>query len=109
MMLHKCANSDCAHPFRRLTEGKLFLAEIQGSCPPEQTAARWDGQALHRVEHFWLCEQCACVLTLSFEKGRGMVTVPLPDGVRKRPVGVHDGVTVGSVALPVEHSLLRRA
>jgi len=42
-MLHKCANPDCVRPFRRLTEGKLFLIEIGGSCPPGQTVARWDG------------------------------------------------------------------
>jgi len=108
-MLHKCANPDCVRPFRKLTEGKLFLIEINGSCPPGQTAAKWDGQTPHRIEHFWLCQQCASVLTLSFEKGRGMVTVPLPEAVRKRPAGVHDAETVTNVARPVERALLKLA
>jgi len=108
-MLHKCANPDCVRPFRKLAEGKLFLIEIAGSCPPGRTATKWDGQTLHRVEHFWLCEPCASVLTLAFEKGRGMVTVPLPEAVRKRPSGVYGGATAASVARPAEQSLLRRA
>jgi len=104
-MLHKCANPDCVRPFRKLTEGKLFLIEINGS---GQTAG-WDGQTPHRIEHFWLCQQCASVLTLSFEKGRGMVTVPLPESVRKRPASVQHEETVRNVARPVEHALLKRA
>ncbi|MGA8153495.1 MAG: hypothetical protein WB952_21265 [Terriglobales bacterium] len=108
-MLHKCANPDCARPFRRLAEGKLFLFEMAKSLPLGQAEAKWDGQAPPRVEHFWLCEQCAAVLTLSFEKGRGMVTVPLPEAVRKRPASMCDAATVPQVERPPEHSLLKRA
>lgn len=107
-MLHKCANPDCVRPFRKLAEGKLFLIEIASSCPPGEPAG-WDGSTPHRVEHFWLCEQCASVLTLSFDKRRGMVTVPLPEGVRKRPASMHQGATLGSVPCAAEPPLLRRA
>ncbi len=31
-----------------------------------------------RVERYWLCDCCSSLLTLTFERGRGMVTVPLP-------------------------------
>lgn len=108
-MLHKCANPDCVRPFRRLAEGKLFLIEIAGACPSGRTAARWDGQTLHRVEHFWLCEQCASVLTLSFDKGRGLMTVPLPEAVRKRPASVLNAATVGNMAHSGENTLLKHA
>jgi len=81
-MLHKCANPACANPFRKLSEGKLFLVEMERSDP--QAPVNGDGRGLHRIEHFWLCDQCAAVLTLSFERGRGMVTVPLPED-RRRP------------------------
>ena len=30
------------------------------------------------MERFWLCDGCSSLLTLTFERGRGMVTVPLP-------------------------------
>ena len=107
-MLHKCANPGCIRPFRRLTEGKLFLIEINAACSPEQAGTRRDVQAPHRIEHFWPCEECAAVLTLSFEKGRGMVTVPLPESMRKRP-GVVSNPPIGNATLPAEQALLKRA
>ena len=108
LMLHKCANPGCIRPFRRLTEGKLFLIEINASCSPGQSGSRRDGQTPHRIEHFWLCEECAAVLTLSFEKGRGMVTVPLPESIRKRP-GAVCNTEAGNAAGPAEQALLKRA
>lgn len=84
-MLHKCANPDCANPFRRLSEGKLFLLEADGGHAAGDDRNGFSRQA-HRIEHFWLCNQCAAVFTLSFERGRGMVTVPLPQAARKKPV-----------------------
>jgi len=102
-MLHKCANPACSRPFRHLAEGKLFLIEVDGSFP---AARKSDGPAGHRVEHFWLCEPCASVLTLSFDRGRGMVTVPLPEVVRKRPAAVSE-LRIPSLA--AKHPARRRA
>ncbi len=73
-MLHKCANPDCSHPFRRLSEGKLFLVESRPKVEPE--AKRW---ASRRIEHYWLCGECAPLLTLCYQQGRGIVAVPLPE------------------------------
>jgi hypothetical protein len=109
MMLHKCANPNCAHPFRKLSEGKLFLAEVGSWRSPESTTAKWDDRTPPRVEYFWLCDQCACVLTLSFEKGKGMVTVPLPEAVRKRPVAVREAAGVRHLLPGMEHPFLKRA
>jgi hypothetical protein len=88
-VLHKCANPACPNPFRKLSQGKLFLVDTQ---PPEDSEARrvrWKGQPTHRVEYYWLCDQCAFTFTLSYEKGRGVVAVPRT-GVSKRmsPVAV---------------------
>lgn len=83
-MLQKCANPSCLNPFRRLSEGKLFLVETQNQ-PSNGAARRWDGAMPHRIEHFWLCSQCAAVLTLAFEKGKGLKTVPLPRVDKKKP------------------------
>jgi hypothetical protein len=83
-MLHKCANPNCANPFRRLSEGKLFLLATDGDHVASDRD-QFSGQS-RRIEHFWLCDQCAAVFTLSFERGRGMVTVPLPVAVRRKPV-----------------------
>jgi hypothetical protein len=83
-MLHKCANPVCANPFRRLSEGKLFLVETDRFTSSRLTLRRWDDGVQRRVEHFWLCAQCAAVLTLTFEKGKGLKTVPLPNPARKK-------------------------
>jgi hypothetical protein len=89
-VLHKCANPNCLSPFRKLSQGKLFLVDTQ--LLPEAPAAgraRWRCQPARRVEYYWLCDQCAFALTLSYEKGRGVVAVPRPERAEKRPpVGV---------------------
>lgn len=82
-MLHKCANPTCPNPFRRLSEGKLFLVEMEDGDPRNRLRARLDGKIPHRIEHFWLCSDCASVLTLSFQRDRGVVPIPLSQTVEK--------------------------
>jgi hypothetical protein len=79
-MLHKCANPDCPRTFRSLNHGKLFLLEtdrsadqISGAIPMRRRV-----KVAPSVERYWLCDGCSALLTLTFERGRGMVTVPLP-------------------------------
>jgi hypothetical protein len=86
-MLYKCANEACSAPFRRLREGKLFQVETEyftpaNSLEPLQRRQRpW-----RRVEHYWLCDACCAHITLTFDRQRGVITVPLPDGRGKRTV-----------------------
>lgn len=77
-MLHKCANPDCSIPFRHLREGKLFLAENE-HLPRRRSGSRRTRMAasLRRLEHYWLCAQCAQQFTLAYDAERGMITVPL--------------------------------
>lgn len=84
-MLHKCANPDCRAPFRKLSDGKLFLVEMEAFEESRLKRAHWRGQPVHRIEYYWLCDQCAFAFTLSYEKGRGIVTVPRPDVTKKKP------------------------
>jgi hypothetical protein len=83
-VLHKCANPACHNPFRKLSQGKLFLVETEPLKGLELRRANWRGKSSHRIEYYWLCDQCAFVLTLSYEKGRGVVTVPRPEFARSR-------------------------
>ncbi len=79
-MLHKCANPACTSLFRSLSLGKLFLLETENGealTPLVASRSRRD-RSLRHVERYWLCDSCAGLLTLTFEPGRGMVTVPLP-------------------------------
>jgi hypothetical protein len=84
-VLNKCANPACLVPFRKLSQGKLFLVETEPLDGSELRRAHWRGQSSHRIEYYWLCDQCAFSLTLSYEKGRGVVTVPRPEVEKKRP------------------------
>jgi hypothetical protein len=88
-VLHKCANPACPSRFRKLNQGKLFLVDTQPLESSEARRTRSRGQS-HRVEYYWLCDQCAFAFTLSYEKGRGVVAVPRIE-VNKRmpPLGVH--------------------
>jgi hypothetical protein len=84
-VLHKCANPACLVPFRKLSQGKLFLVETEPLQGSELRRAHWRGQASHRIEYYWLCDQCAFALTLLYEKGRGVVAVARPEVTKKRP------------------------
>ena len=95
-MLHKCANPACLSPFRKLSQGKLFLVETEPLEGSEARRAHWRGQCSHRIEYYWLCDQCAFVLTLSYEKGRGVVTVPRPEVAKKRPAAAAHAVEMPS-------------
>lgn len=87
-MLQKCANPACASPFRRLSEGKLFLAEVQ---PLADGARRrgWDERGAQRIEHFWLCGECANTLTLTFDVHRRAVPVPVAPKKRASSAPAH--------------------
>ena len=84
-MLHKCANPDCPSIFRRLSQGKLFVVETDNSTAASEPATR-KTRSERRVERYWLCDCCSSLLTLSFERGRGVVAVPLPAGNTHVPV-----------------------
>jgi len=88
-MLSKCANSRCAKPFLRLREGKLFLVETEHvtkpgeSVPPPFVRAR---QPQRRVEHYWLCDECAVFWTLIYDRDNGVALIPLPRPAVSVPV-----------------------
>ena len=86
-MLYKCANESCNAPFRRLREGKLFQVETEffSGHDASSHAAR-KGRPTSRVEHYWLCDACSRFVTLRFDRARGVITVPLPDGLGKKTV-----------------------
>ncbi len=71
-MLSKCANPDCAAPFIYLRDGKLF--QINTAVGPQLVS---EGRPPQHMEYFWLCGQCAGNMTLAYQRGKGVVTVPL--------------------------------
>ncbi|MGA9040410.1 MAG: hypothetical protein WB421_07735 [Terriglobales bacterium] len=88
-MLYKCANPPCVNLFRSMHQGKLFVveSESQDSQGPEPTNGTRKNRPLHRVEHYWLCNDCFPVVTLTFSKGLGLIMVPLlPPQLTTAPV-----------------------
>ena len=73
-MLSKCANPSCSASFRYFHQGQLFRMEVE---LPEEDRNTVDGDAARvsrRAEFFWLCDRCACEMTLACD-GRGAVLV----------------------------------
>jgi len=72
-MLSKCANPRCTAAFQYLHAGKLFLVDSDQLGPrlaPQRKAPR-------SVEYYWLCTECASSMTLRFQRGLGITTVPI--------------------------------
>jgi hypothetical protein len=78
-MLSKCANPACSAPFHYLREGKLFQIDARAFPGSEEVAER---KPVQRVEYFWLCGSCAEVMTLGFERGKGVITLALNEAAR---------------------------
>jgi hypothetical protein len=88
-MLSHCANSQCSKPFLRLREGRLFLVETNSLEPSglKKRAATAQRKTPKRVEHFWLCDQCASLFTLVPHPSQGIALIPLNQatGCGQRP------------------------
>jgi hypothetical protein len=73
-MLSKCTNSSCSNSFLYLHDGKLFRMDVI----VENEALRPEGKKhSRRIEYFWLCNECAASMTLSYRDGSGVVAIPL--------------------------------
>jgi len=77
-MLHKCANPACSSLFRSLSRGKLFLLDRDTAPVASGVAsANRRKRSGRQIERYWLCDGCPSLLALTFDRGRGMITVPL--------------------------------
>jgi len=84
-MLSHCANKGCHKPFLRLREGKLFLVETDHLSKPGDPSippSVRERQQKRKVEHYWLCDQCAAQWTLVYDRDTGVALVPV-----RRPSG----------------------
>jgi hypothetical protein len=78
-MLSKCANPRCSSAFLYLHRGQLFKIETVASL--EKGGRMGDremgGSPGRRFEYFWLCEECAPSMTLTFDKELGVTATPV--------------------------------
>jgi hypothetical protein len=61
-------------------QGKLFMVESEPQEKDSQYSLPATGQRKHRslrMEHYWLCDKCSPLVTLTFTKGLGLIMVPL--------------------------------
>ena len=75
-MLSKCANPKCAASFRYLHEGRLFRVELESES--------------RKFEYFWLCDECARIMTLGADGQVVPARRPLPPplGPQGGPSGI---------------------
>jgi hypothetical protein len=58
-----------------LREGKLYQIEIETGV---QGGIHLLGKKpARKVEHFWLCGPCSAQMTLAYQRGKGVITLPL--------------------------------
>ncbi len=78
-MISKCANPNCPARFLYLHQGKLFRFEQEARADTELSLGL--DSTLHKhsrgVEFFWLCQNCAATMRLTYSKGVGVTTQPL--------------------------------
>jgi len=79
-MVSKCANPECSALFLYFHQGKLFRLETEGREDRRRHLGDESGvsKPLRRIEFYWLCEHCAEEMTLTFEKGAGVLVHPRP-------------------------------
>ena len=71
-MLSKCANPACPTPFHYLHDGRLYRMET-GAHGPQLVGEK---KPVRKIEYFWLCNGCSDEMTLSYQPGKGVITVP---------------------------------
>jgi len=85
-MVTKCANHECANEFHYLRNGRLFIVEVDDRSHWLALGAQPAGERKkpHRIEHYWLCDECAPRLTLVIDRERGVVAIPTGTAVARR-------------------------
>jgi len=68
----KCANPSCAVNFEWLAGGRLFRFNRNPESHAESVATGALAAQSHRVKHFWLCERCSGIYTLTYEPDQGV-------------------------------------
>ncbi len=79
-MLSKCANPVCTAPFLYLSQGKLYKLETSvraGNLDRPDFADSQNMRAERRLEYFWLCEECAPKVLLTYNRATGIGAAPL--------------------------------
>ncbi len=73
-MLSKCTNPECSATFLYLHRGKLFRLEPFGRTDRRRLLEDATGaKPIRRIEFYWLCDDCAEKMTITFDQKEGIV------------------------------------
>ncbi|RRA47771.1 hypothetical protein [Acidipila sp. EB88] len=66
-MVNNCANPKCNKPLHYLRDGRVFVFDVASA----RVGA--DGKRMRHLEHFWLCGDCAPLMTVERGAENGIV------------------------------------
>jgi hypothetical protein len=69
----KCANPACPTAFHWLAGGKFFRFRPESAVSQPKDNAAQSPAGVPGVTHFWLCERCSQVFTLTYEENQGVM------------------------------------
>lgn len=84
-MLAKCANPNCSNEFHYLRKGRLYqvvVDPVKGPLPLGPQLVQ-EARGPQRIEHYWLCDDCAATMTLAVDRQRGLITIPAAPVARR--------------------------
>jgi hypothetical protein len=89
----KCANPACATAFHWTGGGKFFRFRPDPVSAFGSSSRIDSPRGIHGVRHYWLCERCSHVFTLTYEEGCGVILklmwpeLPVSEAAKKFSVG----------------------
>jgi hypothetical protein len=69
----KCANPACATAFHWTGGGKFFRFRPDPVSEFGSSSRIDSPRGIHGVRHYWLCERCSHIFTLTYEEGCGVI------------------------------------
>lgn len=83
-MVSNCANPKCGKPLHYLREGRIFVFEVStGAEGP-------NGKRSRRLEHFWLCGECAPTMVVQ-QSAEGIHAIARPQPRLRRAAALVPG------------------
>lgn len=84
-MLAKCVNPSCSSSFKHLREGRLLRVEKTTAIERQPPEGRKPAASARSTEFYWLCGLCSPTFNLAFDRGSGIVLIPLARPVAYSP------------------------
>src|SRR5713226_664661 len=84
-MLAKCANPSCSILFKQLREGRLIRVDKSATVERHPGEGCKSPGSARFTEYYWLCRPCSGTFNIAFDKGSGMVLIPLADAAVSHP------------------------